>query len=445
MSATADESRLHMLRRWLKPGMGIKRWLLVMFLGLTILATAGAMLLRLLFLEVSPDSAMGRVFELISLNFLPDPLRPILVLGTGVAVFVYGLWRLLNVLLEPFPARREPLVELVYQKRSLARGPRIVAIGGGTGQSTLLRGLKEVSSNITAVVTVADDGGSSGRLRHELGVPPVGDIRNCIAALADAEPTMGGLMKYRFPASETDPGVAGHALGNLLIAAMTDITGDFEEAVRQTNQVLAVRGQVVPVAGKALNLTAELADGSVLEGQSRIAHSRGIRRVWLSPANVPASREAVEAIAEAELVVLGPGSLYTSLLPSLLVPDIRAALEQTHALRVYVANVATQLGETEGYTLSEHVAALAAHDVGHLFDMVLANDDTSARVPPGYPAEPVRIDMPYADTAKPRLELAAVVDPDNAHRHDPARLTAVLMRLLEERPASRPVAPVRTA
>jgi uncharacterized cofD-like protein len=436
--------RLSRLQRWLRPGTGLKRWLLVMFIGLTILATAGALFIRILFREVPADSLAGRLFELVSLNFLPDPLRPLVVIFLGAVVFLYGLWRLLNALLEPFPARREPLVELVYQKRSLARGPRIVAIGGGTGQSTLLRGLKEISSNITAVVTVADDGGSSGKLRQELGVPPVGDIRNCIAALADAEPAMGSLMQYRFPTTEADPGVAGHALGNLLIAAMADITGDFEEGVRGANRVLAVRGQVVPVAGEALNLNAELADGSTLEGQSQIGHSRGIRRVWLSPASVEASREAVEAILTADLIVLGPGSLYTSLLPSLLVPGIRSALEKAPGLRVYVANVATQLGETEGYTLSEHVAALSAHDVGHLIDIVLANDDTSARVPPGYPAEPVRIDLPRND-ARPRLVTAAVVDPDNAHRHDPQRLTRVLVRLLAEQPAARPVAPVRSA
>lgn len=444
MRPPGGERRISRLRRWLRPGMGIKRWLLLMFVGLTILATAGALLIRILFREVPAESTAGRFFELVSLNFLPDPIRPVLVISVGAAVFLYGLWRLMNVLLEPFPARQEPLVELVYQKRSLARGPRIVAIGGGTGQSTLLRGLKEISSNITAVVTVADDGGSSGKLRQELGVPPVGDIRNCIAALADAEPAMGSLMQYRFPANEADPGVAGHALGNLLIAAMADITGDFEEGVRGANRVLAVRGQVVPVAGEALNLNAELADGTTLEGQSRIARSRGIRRVWLSPASVEASHEAVEAIATADLIVLGPGSLYTSLLPSLLVPGIRAALEKAPGLRVYVANVATQLGETEGYTLSEHVAALSAHDVGHLVDVVLANDDTSARVPSGYPAEPVRIDVPATD-ARPRLEMAAVVDPENAHRHDPQRLTDALVRLLAEQPAERPVAPVRSA
>lgn len=444
MTLRAGEGRWRRLRRWLKPGTGIKRWFLLMFIGLAILGWAGALLIRVLFREVPAETLPGQAFEVLSVNFLPDPLRAMVVIGIGVGVFLYALWRLLNVLLEPFPARREPLVELVYQKRSLARGPRIVAIGGGTGQSTLLRGLKEVSSNITAVVTVADDGGSSGMLRAELGVPPVGDIRNCIAALADAEPTMTKLMQYRFPIKEAQPGIAGHALGNLLIAAMADITGDFEEGVRQINRVLAVRGEVVPVAAQALNLNAELADGSHLAGQSRIGESRGIRRVWLSPARVEASPEAVEAIRGADLIVLGPGSLYTSILPSLLVPGIRSALEDTGGLRVYVSNVATQLGETEGYTLSEHVAALNAHDVGHLIDVVLANDDGTARAPEGYHAEPVRVDMPASD-AGPRLELAAVVDPENAHRHDPARLTDALVALLDARPAARPVAPVRSA
>lgn len=439
-----SETRSARMRRWLRPGTGIKRWLVVMFLGLTILATAGALAIRIIFREVPADTLPGQAFELFSLNFLPTPLQPLVVVGAGIAIFVIGLWRLLDVLLEPFPQRQEPLVELVYQKRSLARGPRIVAIGGGTGLSTLLRGLKEVSSNITAVVTVADDGGSSGKLREELGIPPVGDIRNCIAALADAEPAMTSLMQYRFPAKEADPGISGHALGNLLIAAMADIAGDFEEGVRLSNRVLAVRGQVVPVAPRALNLSAELADGTRLEGQSRIMQARGIRRVWLSPAKVEASMEAVEAIRSADLVILGPGSLYTSLLPSLLVPGIRSALEASSGLRVYVSNVATQSGETEGYTLSEHVAALSAHDVGHLFDVVLANDDDTAIAPPGYEAEPVRIDLPVNDS-RPRLRLAAVVDPENAHRHDPGRLTAALMSLLDQRPAVRAVSPVRTA
>jgi uncharacterized cofD-like protein len=444
MTSLASEPRGARLRRWLKPGSGIKRWLLVMFLGLTILATAGALAIRILFREVPAETLPGQIFGVLSLNFLPEVMQASIVIGAGVAVFVFGLMRLLDVLLEPFPARREPLVELVYQKRSLARGPRIVAIGGGTGLSTLLRGLKEISSNITAIVTVADDGGSSGKLREELGVPPVGDIRNCIAALADAEPAMTSLMQYRFPARESEPGLAGHAFGNLLIAAMADIAGDFEEGVRLSNEVLAVRGQVVPVAPRALNLNAELADGSQLSGQSRIMRSRGIRRVWISPAKVEASPEAAEAIRGADLVVIGPGSLYTSLLPSLLVPGIRSAIESTSGLRVYVSNVATQPGETEGYTLSEHVAALSAHDVGHLIDVVLANDDDKAAAPADYGAEPVRVDLPKGD-GWPKLVLAPVVDRANAHRHDPGRLTSALVELLDARPAARPVAPVRSA
>ncbi len=444
MSLPGEQSRRARLRRWMRPGTGIKRWLLVMFLGLTILAVAGALFIRFLFREVPATSLLGQAYEIVSLGFLPGLLRPVVAIGAGVAIFVFGLWRLLSVLLEPFSARREPLVELVYQKRSLARGPRIVAIGGGTGLSTLLRGLKESSSNITAVVTVADDGGSSGKLRQELGVPPVGDIRACMAALADVEPTMTRLMQYRFPAREGEPGLAGHAFGNLLIAAMADIAGDFEEGVRQANRVLAVRGQVVPAAPVALSLHAELADGSTLTGQSRIMRSRGIRRVWLSPARVEASPEAAEAIRSADLIVLGPGSLYTSVLPSLLVPGIRSAIESAKGLCVYVANVATQQGETEGYTLSEHVAALSAHDVGHLPDIILANSDRTARVPEDYPAQAVRIDMAVGG-ARPRLVLEPVVDPGNAHRHDPQRLAEALMRLLHAQPAARPVAPMRTA
>ena len=322
--------------------------------------------------------------------------------------------------------RREPLVELVYQKRSLARGPHIVAIGGGTGLSTLLRGLKEVTSNITAVVTVADDGGSSGKLRQELGVPPMGDIRNCIAALADAEPTMTSLMQYRFPATEGEPGLAGHAFGNLLIAAMVDISGDFEEGVRLANRVLAVRGRVVPVAPQALNLLAELADGSHLEGQSRIMRSRGIRRVWLSPATVEASAEAVEAIRAADLIVIGPGWLYTSVLPSLLVPGIRSAIEGARGLRVYVGNVATQPGETEGYTLSR-----ACRGPGRARRRPPHRHRARQRRPTRSRARGVpgaaRAHRPARAVDRAAIVLAGVVDPANAHRHDPVRLTDALL------------------
>ena len=205
-----------------------------------------------------------------------------------------------------------------------------MAIGGGTGLSVLLRGLKAVTSNITAVVTVADDGGSSGKLRTEMGVPPMGDIRMCMAALADAEPAMSRLLQYQFPAGNgEDPHFAGHAFGNLLIAALTDVNGDFEEAVRQSNRVLAVRGSVVPVAGETITLHAELDDGSTLDGESQIQYARGINHVWITPDDIKPTAEALTAIAAADVVVIGPGSLYTSLMPPLLVPGMREALAQT--------------------------------------------------------------------------------------------------------------------
>jgi uncharacterized cofD-like protein len=270
---------------------------------------------------------------------------------------------------------------------------------------------------------------------------------------------MTELLQYRFPVEGAgaslgadglsqsvapESGLAGHAFGNLLIAALSEIAGDFEEGVRLSNQVLAVRGQVVPVATVPITLHAELADGSQLDGQSRIMRAKGIRRVWISPAQVDACEDAVEAIRSADLIVLGPGSLYTSLLPSLLVPGIRSALEASPALRVFVCNVATQAGETEGFTLSEHVSALQAHDVGSLVDVVLANSNMDAKRPADWRSVPVRIDMD-AGTARPRLALADVVDNANAHRHEPAKLADALTALLDERASSRGPAVARTA
>jgi uncharacterized cofD-like protein len=440
------------LRRWLTPGIGIKRWLLVVFAGLLLLAVAGAHFIRQVARDVQPGSTAGTVVDFITLQFLPYALRGLLVGLVGVALIAFGSIRVARALVGPFWSADgdQPLVEVIYQKRFLARGPRIVAIGGGTGLSTLLRGLKEHTSNLTAVVTVADDGGSSGVLRTELGIPPVGDIRNCIVALADAEPLMAQLLQYRFPgvdgpttadadtpagaavAAVDQPGLSGHAVGNLLIAAMCAIEGgDFEEGVRRMNRVLAVRGQVLPVAASPMTLHARLRDGTVIDGQSRIAASSGIERVWLTPEGVAASEDAVAAIAEADLIVLGPGSLYTSLLPSLLVRDIRDAVIASPAARVYVCNVATQQGETSGFDLSDHLEALLAHTAPGLVDVVLANNRFSARVPSGWQAEAVRLRWPPGDPSAPRLVLDDVVDPDNAHHHDPERLAASLLRLLD--------------
>ena len=427
-----------LLRRWLRPGIGIKRWLAVAFAGQMLIALAVALVLQMVLRGAPPQSSARAVFDLLTLSFLPLEARPILLFVAGGALFVVGAWRVLRTLVEPFAAREEPIAEVLYQRRLRARGPRIVAIGGGTGLSVLLRGLKEFTSNITAVVTVADDGGSSGKLRDEMGVPPMGDIRNCIAALADAEPAMASLLQYRFPnGNGADPGFAGHAFGNLLIAALSNVSGDFEEGVRQSNRVLAVRGSVVPVCGQPVTLHAELADGTRLEGQSRIARARGVRRVWLSPDNLQPSSEALQAIGAADLVVIGPGSVYTSLLPPLLVPGVADALRRTSAVRLFVCNVATQLGETEDFGVADHLAALDEHGLGDAIDAVLVNDNFGARQPPNYPAAPVRLDLEPQNRPEIELIAADVVADENAHHHDAQKLSSAIMALNERRQGGR--------
>jgi uncharacterized cofD-like protein len=445
------------LRRWLTPGIGVKRWLLVVFLGLLLLAMAFAHMIRQVTRDFEPSGPFAAVIDVITLQFLPFPLRGLIVGLAGVGLVVLGAYRVARVVTDPLraPDADQPLVEVIYQKRFLAKGPRIVAIGGGTGLSALLRGLKEHTSNLTAVVTVADDGGSSGVLRQELGIPPVGDIRNCIAALADAEPLMSELLQYRFPATDgpptvprtEGPGLAGHAVGNLLLAAMTAIEGgDFEEGVRRINRILAVRGQVVPVTSTPLTLHARTASGATVEGQSRIMRTTDIDRVWLSPDDVRASDDALAAIADADLIVLGPGSLYTSLLPSLLIPAIRDAVMASGALRMFVCNVATQEGETTGFDLARHVAALVDHTGPGIVDIVLANNRFDARIPSDWRAETVRLQWPPDGlAAPPRLVLDDVVDPDNAHHHDPARLASAVLRAYEGEASTRRRTVTRTA
>ena len=430
------------LRRWLAPGIGIKRWLVVVFGGLLLLAMAFAHFIRQVGRDLEPGGLVGTLIDLLTLQFLPFVLRGVIAGSVGVGLVAYGAYRTIRALMDPFQREgsNQPLVELIYQKRFLARGPRVVAIGGGTGLATLLRGLKEYTSNLTAIVTVADDGGSSGVLRSGLGIPPVGDIRNCLVALADAEPLMSDVLQYRFPdapGSDT-AGLAGHAVGNLLIAAMTAVeSGDFEDGLRAMNRILAVRGRVLPVSATPLTLHASLHDGTTVDGQSQIMRISGIERVWLTPGDVAASEDALTAIAEAEFIVLGPGSVYTSLLPSLLIPAVREAILAADAPCIYVCNVATQVGETAGFDLAGHLEALVAHVGPDLVDTVLANNSFSARTPPDWPAEPVRLRWPPNVKPTPRLVLDDVVDPDNAHHHDPARLAGGLLRAFEREPRVR--------
>ncbi|HEX5829107.1 MAG TPA: gluconeogenesis factor YvcK family protein [Candidatus Limnocylindrales bacterium] len=429
------------LRRWLTVGIGVKRWLLVAFAGLIILALGIAHVLRQLTAALPPGNLVGDVLDALTLRPLPYELRG-LVLGTlGATLFLVGAYRLVRALVDPFALwdRDQPMVEVIYQKRFLARGPRVVALGGGTGLSTLLRGLKEHTSNLTAVVTVADDGGSTGVLRAELGIPAVGDIRNCIVALADAEPLMGRLLQYRFPGpagdAAPDPpasGLSGHAVGNLLLAALVQLEqGDFEEAVREMNRVLAVRGRVVPATASVLTLHALLDDGSEVAGQSRITRTNRVDRVWVTPEDCRPTDDALRAIADAEVIILGPGSLFTSLLPVLLVPGIAEAVEASGALVVFACNVATQPGETGGFDLADHLDVLARHGLGALPDVVLGNNRFNAAAPRGWVGEPVRLRWPPAGDRPPRLVLDDLVDPVNAHHHSPERLAAAIIAAWE--------------
>jgi uncharacterized cofD-like protein len=435
------------LRRWLQPGIGVKRWLLLVFAGLLLLSLGVAHVLRQVTKDLEPGGLAQVVIDLVTLQFLPFALRGLIVGGVGGALVVIGAWRVVRAVTEPLRADEEtPLGEVLYQKRFLARGPRIVAIGGGTGLSNLLRGLKEHTGNLTAIVTVADDGGSSGALREELGIPPVGDIRNCIAALADAEPLMSELLGYRFPGGhriegepvETEPGgLGGHPVGNLLIAALTALEGgDFEEGVRRMNRVLAVRGQVVPASAEPINLVARTRSGVTVSGQSAIMRTEGIERVWIEPGDVRASRDAIAAITEAEIVVLGPGSLFTSVLPVLLIPEVRAAVAAAPGVRIYACNVAMQPGETEGFDLADHVDALVAHTHPDLIDLVLANDrygeDAAAGQPEAdWPPDAVQLRWPPAVEPAPHLVTDGVASDLMPHHHDPARLAAAILRAYE--------------
>lgn len=257
------------------------------------------------------------------------------------------------------------------------RKPRVVVIGGGTGLSVMLRGLKEQPLDITAIVTVADDGGSSGILRSELHMPPPGDIRNVLIALADAEPMLSQMLQYRFPVGT---GLAGHSLGNLMLAAMREITGDFVTGVRELSRVLAVRGRVLPASANAIVLKAEMSDGTIVEGESKIPKARGvIKRVFIEPADASPLQEAIEALQEADAILVGPGSLYTSILPNLLVPRIAQTIMKSQAVKIFICNVMTQPGETDDYTVSDHLNAVRFHVGEDLFDYVIVNN---GEIPP---------------------------------------------------------------
>jgi uncharacterized cofD-like protein len=420
--------------KWFYFGMHIKRWLLLLLLGVAAMGLGFSYLLREAYVSYTFP---GFVYYL-TIQFLPRYARGALFITGSTGLMLFAIWKLNSSLLSAFirPGREESLVNIIYNYRYLSRGARIVAIGGGTGLSTLLRGLKEHTANLTAVVTVADDGGSSGRLRRELGVLPPGDVRNCIAALADAEPLMTSLFQYRFSEGS---GLEGHSFGNLFIVAMSGVTGSFEEAVLATSRVLAVRGQILPSTLANVTLSARTEDEETIHGESNITErGGGIREVYLQPGNVQANPEVIRAILNADLVIVGPGSLFTSVLPNLLVEGIRQAIAVSSALKVYVCNVATQHGETDSFAVSDHFRALMRHTGRNLFDYVLANSNVQEPLPDAWHSEPVRVDDLSLDGA--RVIATDVVSIENRYHHDPKKLADTLIRLYYQRPETEALA-----
>lgn len=418
--------------RWLIPGLGVKRWILPIFLGTTLLGVGFGVLILDVYRN-APDTWWLPFLSAASLRSLERPLRALVfgLLGTGLVMG--GLWGLSQAITAPFRRSGRPLLDELAQHRRRERGPRIVVIGGGHGLSTLLRGLKEYSFNITAVVTVADDGGSSGRLRRTQGILPPGDIRNCLAALSNDEALLAQLFQYRF--ADDQEGLEGHSFGNLFISALAEITGSFEAAVAESGRVLSVHGRVLPATLHDVRLVADVAPRHKakevrVEGESDITRSPGsVRRVWLEPAEPPAYPQVVQAILPADLIVIGPGSLYTSLLPNLLVPDIAAALRASRALKLYVCNVASEPGETDNFTCGDHVRALEEHVGGGLFDMVVSNNRTDGDPPEGMQWVLAEDDL-EVDYAVYQTDL---VDPESPWRHDSVKLARVLLDLYQER------------
>ncbi|HEY5671625.1 MAG TPA: uridine diphosphate-N-acetylglucosamine-binding protein YvcK [Anaerolineales bacterium] len=418
--------------RWLVPGLGVKRWLLVILAGTTLIGVGLAIIILDIY-RTTPDTWWLPLLSTASLRFIARPLRAIIFGGLGLGLIITGIYGLNRTILRPFLRPGRHVVDAITQHRRKERGPRVVAIGGGNGLSTLLRGIKSYTHNITAIVSVADDGGSSGRIRREIGILPPGDIRNCLAALSSDEALLTQLFQYRFPEGNED--LVGHSFGNLFISALADLTGSFEDAVAESGRVLAVNGRVVPSTLHDVRLEADLKLPHLvsevrIKGESHIPEASGsIRRVWLEPNNPPAFPQAVRAILAADLIIVGPGSLYTSILPNLLVPDILEAIRASRALRIYVCNVATQPGETQNYTCGDHIRAIEEHVGDGLFEVIVANNNYESDLPG--PSSWVRVEDDLdVDHAVYRADLIAN---DFPWRHDSDKLATVLMDILAER------------
>ncbi len=419
---------------WLCPGINIKRWLLLFAVGVLMCALGLAFFFNYQIMGTAEELLFQMTYMTTgrySNGLIMLAGGVLLLLGFGV--MIYGTRRMIfSVVGAVIPDKNGSLMETIFIQRKLTRGPAITVVGGGTGLSTLLRGMKYITNNCTAVVTSADDGGSSGRLRKELGIIPPGDLRNCLTALADREPLMERLMQYRF---QGDSPLAGHCFGNLFIAAMAQAEGGMEEGLDATSQILKVRGKVVPSTLANIQLQAEMNDGSTVLGESEIpkAHKR-IRRMMMLPEDAPAAKAAIKAIEEADVLIFGPGSLYTSVIPNLLVKGIRDAVIKSDAVKIYICNVMTQPGETDFFGAYEHVRALIDHVGVQFLDFVIVNDqEITGEQLLQYNAEgstPVTPDIEKIRNLGITVVPARLISKNDLVRHDPRKLSRVLIALI---------------
>ncbi|HMD03010.1 MAG TPA: YvcK family protein [Candidatus Baltobacteraceae bacterium] len=416
--------------RWLYPGLGVKRWVLLTLVG-------AIMLVNGISRWVTAEGGHFEINEFIDsvFNDFDVPLSWLswifMVAGSICIALGIRYW-LRSIVGALAPKGGENIVDALLDMR-LQRGYKIVAIGGGTGLSTLLRGLKRYTTNLTAVVTVSDDGGSSGRLQKELGILPPGDIRNCLVALADDEAMVTDLFRYRFSEGE---GLSGHSFGNLFLAAMTGITGNFDRAVKESSRVLNIKGRVLPATLDPVRLRATFADGTVVRGETNISRSHGpIAKLELEPSRVAPLEEVLSAIREADAIVLGPGSLYTSILPNVLVDGIAQAVAEASCAKIYICNVMTQPGETDGFTASQHVYALFDQAGARVCDYAIVNEEPPKLLLETYAEEgqvPVVPDVAAIEALGVRVVRARVISETQTVRHDPQKLADVVLKLVDD-------------
>ena len=428
--------------RWAYPGLGVKRWLVVVIVGILLLVNGVD---RYLVAEGAGVNANEWIDSFVSDYFSPSNLSWIFAL-LGIALIFFGIrqW-LIAILRASGTGGRDNIIDSLMEMR-LQHGYKVVAIGGGTGLSTLLRGLKRKTSNLTAVVTVSDDGGSSGRLQKELGVLPPGDVRNCLVALADDEAMVTDLFKYRFSEGE---GLSGHSFGNLFLAAMSGITGNFDKAIKESSRVLNIKGRVLPSTLGIVRLCARLEDGSVVEGESNISKSgQRIKQVFFDPPYAAPLAEVISAIAEADAIVLGPGSLFTSIVPNVLVDKIAHEIAASPAVKIYVCNVMTQPGETDGMTASDHVEALMENAGAKICDYAIVNDEPPSKLREVYAKEgqiPVTADVDRIRELGVTPVRAQMISETVNVRHDPEKLGEQVLGVIDRAVAHRAsyVKPVR--